>query len=534
METEQWAEQAHAIWNVLPLHPRPQVLESMTSYMIRLAGANGLQFVGELVELAGFSRRLLENLSRSPDYPTPSYCTGLAQIARCPEERLLYTTFLPLVQRFGRSTHPVALHRFLAGSLASTLRYCPICLASSDTTYSSLIWRFLVLPGCIEHEVCFLDECGHCGSPLPLLSPRSQLGQCVSCQGDLRTGPRTRLSDEILQPTQRRTHELSILLSLMSGPLDLAQARMIGKQCMALRQQRDLSITEVASLSGVPIAVIIDIEQTSHRMRASFSDYMRYVDALSCSLLEVFDTDLIPICEDLAFKQVESAIQQLMRQGEPVTRKNVRDLVGMEIIRLGRYQKVDALLAKYVRGQARQSTLIKTMPEEEVVKRVEQASAAIQALGRRVSQRGICELVGMSRKELLTYPRVKAQFKQIAQSGLLHDLIGRVQNAVNQAQALGTGIGYRSVSEMTSISKSTLIGNRQVRTLIQRAQNQIREQRINDLVTRVELAIEELTLRGEKPSVRKVSQFMGMDHSSLRGSPRIRELFLSLRYSSLD
>lgn len=529
METEQWVEQAHAVWNVLPLHPRPERLESLTSYMIRLAGANGLQFVGELVELAGFSRRLLESLSRSPDYPAPSYCTALSQMARCPEERLLHTTFLPLGRRFGRSTHPIALHRFLASSLSSTLRYCPICLTSSEEPYYSLLWRFLVLPGCIEHGQCFLDQCGHCGSVLPLLSPRSQIARCVSCQGDLRTGPQKRLSDEILQPTQRRTHELSMLLRPMSGSLDLAQARRIGKQCMALRQQKDLSITEMASLSGVPIAVIIDTEQTSHRMRASFSDYMRYVDALSCSLLEVFDTDLIPVSEDLAFKQVESAILQLMRQGEPVTRKNVRDLVGMEIIRLGRYQKVDALLAKYVRGQACQSTLMKTMPEEEVVKRVEQASVAIQALGKRVSQRGICERMGMSRKELLAYPRVKEQFKQIAQSRLPHDLIGRVQNAVNQAQALGTGISYRSISEMTSVSKSTLIGNGQVRAIIQRAQNESRELRINDLVKRVEHAIEELTLRGEKASIRKVSRLMGMDHSSLRGSLRIRELFLSLR-----
>jgi transcriptional regulator with XRE-family HTH domain len=528
METEQWVEQAHAIWNVLPLHPRPERLESLTSYMIRLAGANGLQFVGELVELAGFSRRLLGSLSRSPDYPVPSYSTALSQIARCPEDRLLHTTFLPLGRRFGRSIHPIALHRFLADSLSSTLRYCPICLASEEPYYS-LLWRFLVLPGCIEHGQCFLDRCGHCGSLLPLLSPRSQIAKCVSCQGDLRTGPQKRLSDEILQPTQRRTHELSTLLSPMSGPLDLAQARMIGKRCMALRQQKDLSITEVASLSGVPIAVIVDIEQTSHRMRASFSDYMRYADALSCSLLEVFDMDLIPIGEDLALKQVESAIQQLMRQGEPVTRKNIRDLVGMEIIRLGHYQKVDALLAKQVRGQTHQSTLMKTMPEEEVVKRVEQAIEALKASGRGVSQRRICELVGMSRTELLTYPRVHAQFKQIAQRRFPHDLTGRVQNAVNQAQALGIGIGYRSISEMTGISKPTLISNELVRALIQRAQNEVRELRINALVNRVEHAIEELTLRGEKASLRKVSRLMGVDHSSLRSSPPIRELFLSLR-----
>src|SRR5258708_19570175 len=51
METEQWVEQERAIWNVLPLHPQPQPLESFTSSLIRLPPATGLHSIPDLIPL---------------------------------------------------------------------------------------------------------------------------------------------------------------------------------------------------------------------------------------------------------------------------------------------------------------------------------------------------------------------------------------------------------------------------------------------------------------------------------------------------
>jgi TniQ len=112
METEQWIDRERAIWKVLPLHPQPQPLESFTSYLIRLAEANGLQSIREIVALVGSPRRRQESLHNSPDYPAPSFYAGLAHITGCSEERLLQTTFHFLIRRFGRSTYPHALHQF--------------------------------------------------------------------------------------------------------------------------------------------------------------------------------------------------------------------------------------------------------------------------------------------------------------------------------------------------------------------------------------------------------------------------------------
>jgi hypothetical protein len=132
----------------------------------------------------------------------------------------------------------------------------------------------------------------------------------------------------------------------------------------------------------------------------------------------------------------------------------------------------------------------------------------------------------MTRTALMVYPRVKAQLRQIAYHGPPHDLQRLVQEVVDQAQAPGTSLTHRSISKQIGISLATLRGNPQVRAIIQRAQNESRQRRENELVNRVEHAIAQLLLRGEKPSLPKVSQIVGRNYASLYHRPQIRELFL--------
>jgi transcriptional regulator with XRE-family HTH domain len=534
MGTEPWVDRERAIWKVLPLRPQPQPLESFTSYLVRLAEANGLQSIRELVALVGTPRRKRESLYNSPDYPAPSFYPGLAQITGCPEERLQQTTFSFLIRRFERSTYPHSLHQFLRKSLASSLRYCPACLAGCDPPSYSLLWRFLGLPGCAKHGVRLLDQCSHCGSLLPFLTSPPQQALCPTCQGNLRTGQQTPLSGEVLLLTHRRTQDLTMLLSPMSRPLEERQAKMIGKQYMASRQQRGLLITDVASLTGQEISVLMDIEQGSSLKKASFHDYIQYADALSSSLREIFDTDrrqalLVPLSEEQTLKQVEAAIEHLKRQGGPITARTIRNLVGISTSRLRCHPQVDSLLTECLKEQAHQRVLRKNQREEELVKLVEQAIEDLRAQGSRVSQQRIADLLGMTRTALMTYPRVKAQLRQIAYHGPPHDLQRLVQDVVEQAQALGTSLTHRSISEQIGISLATLRGNPQVRAILQRAQNESRQQQENELVNRVEHAIAQLLLRGEKPSLPKVSQIVGRNYASLYHRPQIRELFLFLR-----
>src|SRR3989442_1292443 len=209
METEQWVEQERSIWKQLPLHPQPQPLESFSSYIMRLTEANGLKSINELGFLA---KTRWYRVHTSPDYPSLPY-EGLARIAGCTEEALKQMTFQNLAQRIGCPTHPMPLRRFLQGSLAPNLRYCPRCLAEQSSPYYSLIWRFLVVQGCTHHNCVLLDQCGHCGASLPLVTRSPQMAWCLSCQGDLRTCQASPLNAEAVWSTRIQTNDLEMILT---------------------------------------------------------------------------------------------------------------------------------------------------------------------------------------------------------------------------------------------------------------------------------------------------------------------------------
>lgn len=531
METAEF-EASHAIWKMLPLHPPPEPFESMTSYLIRLAEENGLRSMSGFVGLLRISYRRLTSICTFPDYPDPFALTGLSQITGCPEERLQQTTFLPLVQRFGRGTAPHTLQQFLAGSLASGLRYCPCCLAERSPAYYSLFWRFLTISGCTEHGLQLLDQCGHCLSPLPLLSFPPKLVRCPTCQGDLRRGPVRRQSSEALRFSQRHTEALQALFSPLPGPPNQARAEVIGKQYMAKRLKLDLLISEVADLLGIDQSVVRDMEQVSKLRSTSLKDYLRYADALSCSPREIFDADpnqeaLIPLSQ--VFKLVEAAIQQLEKQGKHLTRRNISNLVGIEADRLWDYPRMVSGISKRLQSQIPQSQAEKIEREEEVVKLVERAIEQLKAKGVRASQRRIADLVGMTHWALRAYPRVKVRLEQQASSLSPLDRHRVVQETVEQAGMLGTSLSYQSIGERLGLSAETLRRDSQIRAIVERAQNETRQRRENELVGRVEQAIEELVSQGKKVTVSKVSQIVGVDHKVLDRRPQIRELFLVLR-----
>jgi len=330
MQTGAFTDRERAIWKRLPLHPQPQPFETLTSYLTRLSSANGLQSMNELGVLAGAT---WSRVKTHPDYPCPVY-EGLAGIAGCPAERLASTTLLHLAQHFGYSPHPKPLRRFLHTSLAPFLRYCPLCLAESSFPYYSLLWRFLTIPGCASHGCLLLEQCGQCGSPLPLVLRTPRLGCCPTCQRELSTCQTAALPRELMQVTQRRTEELEMLLSPRSRTVVDARPKVIGRRFAELRHLRNLSITAVASLMHMDERVVLDIEYVNQHRAATFSDYLQYADSLGYSLREVFASEhlqkhLTPLGEQQMVAQVEAAAQHLQARGIPVTQRSLVNCLGL-------------------------------------------------------------------------------------------------------------------------------------------------------------------------------------------------------------
>src|SRR6266704_885388 len=151
-------EQPHwQIWQQLPLHPQPAALESLTSYIMRVAQANGLQTSAEFVAAAGTGYGW-QTLRSFPDGSITSVL-GLTTLTGCTQTNLEAMTFLPFGRHFGRANSTRTLRRFLQSSLAPYLRYFPVCLAERGFPYYRLPWRFLILSGCLTHHCQFLDHC---------------------------------------------------------------------------------------------------------------------------------------------------------------------------------------------------------------------------------------------------------------------------------------------------------------------------------------------------------------------------------------
>lgn len=79
-----------------------------------------------------------------------------------------------------------------------SLQYCPACIASDNVPYFRTYWRLGFLTCCHIHNICFLDSCPNCNSPIHLLryhkisdkpfEPLDYL-KCSKCSFDLREAP---------------------------------------------------------------------------------------------------------------------------------------------------------------------------------------------------------------------------------------------------------------------------------------------------------------------------------------------------------
>ncbi len=167
-------------FDVLPLHPRPEYLESLTSYLMRLAEANTISSLDGISALCfpHQDRRITRDMA---DYPPTSF-NRLAIAGNCNVEALRKTTFFHIAAKFGRSVLPQPMSRFLSGCVSRYLRYCPVCFTEQRINYYLLPWRFLMLTICYKHKCRLLEVCGHCEELLPFLVAPFVLGKYPKCQ----------------------------------------------------------------------------------------------------------------------------------------------------------------------------------------------------------------------------------------------------------------------------------------------------------------------------------------------------------------
>lgn len=202
-----------AYYETFPLHPQPESLESLTSYIRRLAEVNQIRFLSELV-ITCFPDQTISMVSNLRDYPLMSM-KHLQTAAACSEASLLATTFYHIGNKFGYTRFPDLLPAFLSKRLARCLRYCPHCL--TELRYYQLIWRFSKLLGCPRHACYLLHSCAHCGQALRLMGPPLKIGICSYCLSDLKSAKSNLLTEVELFNASKVAQGLEFLLSPQTG-----------------------------------------------------------------------------------------------------------------------------------------------------------------------------------------------------------------------------------------------------------------------------------------------------------------------------
>ncbi len=276
-------------FDVLPLHPRPEYLESLTSYLMRLAKHNGISSIDGLSALCfpHQDRRITRDIA---DYPPVSF-SDLTRVGTWSEEILRTTTFFHLAAKFGRSTLPQPVSRFLSGCVGRYLRYCPVCFAEQRDRYYLLTWRFLMVTCCRKHKRRLLEACGHCGELIPLFTSPFTFGNCPRCRHDLKLCAAASESDEAALEASTHAHnDIVFLLAPQVWEADSASViERVGRRLSHLRQMKRLTAVEVASQIGVTLTIVEGIERGDFQGRgATLHCYFKYAHYMCLDLKEVF------------------------------------------------------------------------------------------------------------------------------------------------------------------------------------------------------------------------------------------------------
>lgn len=542
----------------LPIHPRPNPLESLTSYLMRLAEANGITTVGKLSALL-FGGHLSGMRRVRQDFPPLSF-EDLPTLTGCSEVALFFTTFYYLGEKFGRPHRRQSAARFLKGSLAPNLRYCPQCLA--ERQFYSLAWRFLTLPGCLDHGGRLLDRCGHCGQAVPCLGTTLKLGYCPACGRDLRACRAERVSDAEISQSKLRYRDLCFLLSPSPGDFtDSAQGERLRRRFAHWRQARHASLTECSRELGEKFVRVWSIEEGDRRSGSTFLTYVRYADFLGLSLFEIFQTPLEKefevqsavgpdgerksrrrqLNEDQTLERLKQAAEQLRSLGKPVSQKRVSNIIGTSRGALKAYPRIKALLVEFTEEWRSDRRMRYERREDELIQQIDDAVAHLQQSGIRITQPAIAAALGRPLASLVRYPRVIERLKRASAErfydgvmrdpGRARELIALVEQAVETLRCKKEPITYRAIANWVGISSQGLKRYPDVRQLLQRKVDW-RDPR-NDaappkdaLVEQAQSAIREMNALGLPLTQKGICQKIGRSVTFLWKYPKVREIML--------
>lgn len=184
------------IW---PAHPKPCPDELLSSWIVRVAQANGIKLQTLSWQLFG---NAVSPWNRDIDRTAPSWLiSAFSKHTGQPYWDLFHTTLATYRTRLYR-------HRRLSGQLAWILpvnnhgmnrqsygqQFCPKCLVEGPFPYFRKQWRIALFTYCPVHQIALHDACPNCQAPVvhyrgdfgKNLEEATPMNQCYLCGFDYR------------------------------------------------------------------------------------------------------------------------------------------------------------------------------------------------------------------------------------------------------------------------------------------------------------------------------------------------------------
>lgn len=487
-------DSAPAFFDVLPLRTSPKRLESLTSYLIRLAELNNIRSPQKFAPILGVNA---SDIQRIPDHLIRTLSEIAALASREPEQ-LLATTFTHLGWKFdGNMTQEArSLKMLLRKSLSSCLRYCPACLA--DEAYYPLIWRFLALQGCAVHGCRLLDHCGHCGNAIPLFPFPLKIGVCPLCKGSLCSCSAALLSEVEMQAARLHAADLEYLVSPLPSNGDGEAVKRVGYRLAQLRREKCLSTQQVADLTGMPWYEVIRVEQGGIHQCSSVQGYMSYVGYFGVSLRDIFEEcaarevvveethaqrdshqdaqSFWQLHESLVLEHVGEVIHSLHMRGERATAYTVARDMRMPAKAFRQYATVDAFWQKVEADVREERDTERQLRERELLDQVESAACTLKNDGRELTQGAISQMVGITVGGLCYYPQVRAllaAYCPVQKNQLGEDLVvEQTLAALAYLRSSGQHVSQTAISRLTGFSMTQLKACPKVSPVLEQAKQE--------------------------------------------------------------
>lgn len=172
----------------LPVSFAPRPGESLRSYLIALAEANGYRNTGSFRHVIGLRNQSV-SFASAQQWNLLARATGLPAPA-----------FSEMRRRTMPSVHKTTQVSFLKSAVSWVHldkvghRICPQCLV--EDRYGRDLWSLRYVVACPRHRTLLIDACHECGQPFGLYRWATLTG--CTCGGDLAQSPTVRVDDGVV------------------------------------------------------------------------------------------------------------------------------------------------------------------------------------------------------------------------------------------------------------------------------------------------------------------------------------------------